>query len=445
MPQHKAVFVSKLWCMIGRNGDLIGQIPMLYADYLKTKERQRMMVAKEFAPLLDGCSYIEPVIFDGDYKDLGKAVNLAKGMSDDVVVTSLHGTSSTKDYVGDIEKYAYAQIGQKHATAENFQAEQWKLAGRLDEWYENLPLVFDRRDKDREDRLLKANGFKSKGPKKPVILLAVDGGQTAPFPYAQLLKELVTLKFGKDYRVIDLPMVEKPDGRIYDLLALYEQAALLIAIDSQCLHLAMACPKLPVFALANDRPSLWHGAAWRPNHLWFCRYHDWPERAVEMCLAIAGMDASDASVAFVRVCRQDSKTCDGSFYEFLNLRKGMVGREAEGFPFVRDAIRMAMQRAKRDSTEILLSRESVHPINGSNVMPPNEPCYAYRIHKGQFHPIVDLFSAPKAFWKKIMPEIPDLILDDGSEWSQALMVLFKKYGATDQTGVCEFVGNGESK
>jgi hypothetical protein len=432
--------MSNIYCAMGRIGDLLCQLPMLHADYQRTGERQRMMVAKEFASLLDGCSYIEPVIFDGGFEELGRAVQQARGMSDEVVVTSLHGSAE------DVEKYAYSQIGQKHATAENFQKEAWKLAGRLDDWDECLPLVFDKRDKERERRLLAANGFFKKGPKKPVILLAVDGGVTAPFPYARLLRELVTLKFGDKYRVLDLPMVEKPDGRIYDLLALYENAALLIAIDSMPLHLAWACPKLPVFALANDKPTLWHGSAWRPNHLWFCRYSDWPERSVEMLNAIEN-DAvdfqSEADDVFVWKANHRRTHCGA---QAIPVFKGMTSREADGFPFVKDVVRMALQRSRSDDTDVFLSRQDVS-VNGATWPSMNKngvSAYAYRIHKGQFHPIVDLFSAPKSLWQKIMPEIPDLILDNKDVfWSQALMAIFKRNGAVDATGACEYIG--ESK
>lgn len=420
--------MSKLYVAMARNGDLLCQLPMFYSEFQKTGEKVKVMVTKEFSPLLDGCSYVEKVIFDGEYKELGRAVTLARGMSEDVVVTSLHGSSD------DVEKFAYAQIGQKHATAENFQKEAWKLAGREADWDECLPLVFDQRDKEREEFLLRANGFKAKGKRKPVILLAIDGGVTAPFPYRDLLRKLVTLEFGDKYRILELPMVE-PDGRIYDLLALYEQAALLIAIDSMPLHLAWACPKLPVFALANDKPSNWYGAAWRPNHLWFCRYSDFPARAAEMLemINIQSLNLSGNNhivVSYSQIPIPFTVKSDG---KWLPIVKGMC-RDAEGFPLLRDVIRIALQAS---SDTVSLFRNGIE----YKIKDRSQTFYAYRIHKGQFHPIVDLFSAPKAFWKKILPEIPDLILDNNdTAWSQALMVIFRKHGAQDCTGCCQFVG-----
>jgi hypothetical protein len=51
----------------------------------------------------------------------------------------------------------------------------------------------------------------------------------------------------------------------------------------------------------------------------------------------------------------------------------------------------------------------------------------------------DLFCATKSLWKAMLPEIPDLILNDDGFWSECLVALFKQRGAADATGCCEFV------
>lgn len=446
--------VSRILIQTGRLGDVINVLPLLHADYHRTGQKSQLMVARDFAPLLDGCSYLDPLVWDGDYMDLEGAVKLARTLSDDVVVTSLHGTAEA------VEKYAYGQIGQKHRTASSFQKEAWLLAGRLDEWDDCLPLVFDRRNPEREKKLLGMNGFMAKGKRKPVLLLALEG-VTSPFPYASLLRELVQLKFGRDYRILDLPMVEPNVGRIYDLLAVMENSSLLITTDSMPLHLAWACRDLPVFALTNDRdpkgnPSLWHGAPWRPNHLWYCRYHDWPERAVEMIETIARIEPESRG-EFVTVFRSDSieNRCTDVYrgsWNLIPVHRGTCSREIDGAPLIKDVIRMAIQRAtpfaeRADGgpdpdAKINLCREDVT----AKVKTGDEPHFAYRIQDGQFSPIADLFSAPKSFWRQILPEIPDgLVLDNEEKfWAEALRIIFEKYGATDATGCCEFVGEEKS-
>ncbi len=424
--------MSKIYVSLGRAGDLISQLSLFRSESQRTGERVKVMVAKEFSAVLNGCSYIEPIVYDGSFLELEKAVSVACTLSDEVVVLSIHGSTDA------VKELAYKQIGAEHRMTTSFQLEPWKLAGRLNDFYEDLPLVFDRRDSVREDRLLRANGFKNKGKRKPVMLLAL-GGVNCPFPHAELLRELVTAKFDDDYRIIDLPMVEQPDGRIYDLLAIYENSVLLITTDSMPLHLAWACRKLPVFALTNDRDpkgkrSLWHGSVWRPNYLWFCRYGNWPERAVEMCAAIHALPVIkyDRETVNVWVGKRDKELPLHPFIS-LPIMNGMCSRYSDGFPFLRDVIRMGIQRTN-DTLNIIRNNVTMEgQWEGAY--------FSYRTQNGQHVPIVDLFSAPKAFWKKILPEIPDLVLDnEDSTWSQALWAIFRKHNATDATGCCEFVG-----
>jgi hypothetical protein len=429
---------TPLYIVQGRLGDCLSLAPLFYAEHQRTGEKIRLMVAKEFSSWTDGCTYIDPIIFDGDYLDLEGAVKFARTLSDNVIVTSLHGTNE------ELERYTYSQVQSTGCVTSNFQLEQWNLAGRAKEFYDNLPLVFDARCPEREKRLLDANGILR--ARKPILLLALSG-VTAGFEYADLLRDYVTAKFGKDYRVIDFPMVENPDGRIYDLLAILEKSALLITTDSMPLHLAWAVRQLPVFALTNDRspdgkPSLWHGSPWRPNHLWYCRYSDWPARAKEM------MDA----VKFLSARPLYDKITEKSVWVWvgdmvgpyisngdLPIKRGMCSRELNGAPFLKDVIRMGLQRTNNDATRLLIKRDAVEikPLEKT----PEEPFFSYRTHNGQHIPIIDLFSAPKSFWKTILPEVPDLLLDNSDPWwSEALLAVFKKHGAKDASGCAEFVG-----
>ncbi len=445
---------TPLFIQLGRLGDILAILPLLYADFQKTGARQKLMVAQEFSKVLTGCSYIDPIIFDGDYRDLDRAVFLARGMTDNVIVTSLHGSTTA------VAKHAYGQIKATGRVTSSFQKEAWNLAGRLNQWDDNLPLVFDARDPEREKRLLDANGILR--ARKPILLLAL-GGVTAGFEHADLLRDYVHAKFDKTYRVIDLPMTE--DGHCYDLLAVMERAALLITTDSMPLHLAWACRSLPVFALTNDRSpdgklSLWHGSPWRPNHLWYCRYSDWPARAQEMMEVISKMGDKQPEVArSVRAVRSDRVF--GPNWNRLPITRGMCSRELNGAPFVKDAVRMAMQRANADDWIIQIARDYVR-VNlsdarsgGSDEEINTKPhagvtargaTFAYRQHKGTHIPIIDLFSAPKSFWKTILPEVPDLLLDNSDPWwSEALLAVFKKHGAVNASGCCEFVGKEEAK
>jgi hypothetical protein len=110
--------------------------------------------------------------------------------------------------------------------------------------------------------------------------------------------------------------------------------------------------------------------------------------------------------------------------------------DAKRHPFLKDVLRMAIQRASSDSVQINLTRPNVTPA----IMrwSPKPPFYAYRMEEEKFSPIADWFGATRAWWKKVLPEIPDYVLSNDHFWSEGLRALFQKHGATDATGCCAF-------
>ena len=222
------------------------------------------------------------------------------------------------------------------------------------------------------------------------------------------------LRFERKFRVLELPQAE----RIYDLLALYQRAHCLVTIDSAPLHLARACPTLPVIALTNDQPILWKGSSWQPNWAWCCRYHDWPERAVEMLGAIESC-RKETKRDFVSVLNHyDSQHDPVAVSGLLPVSKGACGRDSASvlgdskrIPYLKDCLRMGLQRAK-DEEHVCLMRPDVFLIN-----PPDknflkhDACYAYRMQEvigetRNYIPVLDMFSARKRWWKEVIGEIP---------------------------------------
>ena len=304
-----------------------------------------------------------------------------------------------------------------------------------------MPLVIDVRDKKREEKLLRDNGMIVRGKKKPVILLSL-GGSSSPFQHAELLRQLVTTRFAATHRILELPKAE----RIYDLLAIYERAALLIATDSAPLHLAWACRKLPVFALANDKPMLWHGSSWKPNHHWYCRYGDFPTRAMEMLWEIECLQHKIYDSAIHVWSEYDKKRELPSVWGLpFPIRIGMCGRDSQNVlldtkrvPYLRDVIRMAIQKAKNENDCIFLTRPDIEMTG--NFASGRLPQFAYRLSESSvgltYRPVVDLFCATRAQWKAMLADIPDLLLSNDYMWSQCLWAVFKKHGAKDETGIC---------
>ena len=192
--------------------------------------------------------------FDGGVHLLREAFAFAKSKFPSVKSLQVIGDCDT---VAEITYLA----GQECARMTSFVKEYWRLAGKMPLWDSVLPLVFDRRDKEREKALISTVLPRKLGrqPAKPdKILLVATGGTSSPFPYVELLWTLLRLNFTKGWRIVDLSGVQA--HRFYDLLALYERAHCLVATDSAPLHLARACPTLPVMALTNDRPLLWNGS-----------------------------------------------------------------------------------------------------------------------------------------------------------------------------------------
>lgn len=436
----------KVYVQLGLFGDCINILPLLYDD-AQRGTRNALMVSKDFASLLDGVSYAERVVYDGPPWELDKAIEQAKTVTNDITVTQLVGPTEI------VRQAVVTRNGVEYrATTESFLKDQWNLAGRLNDWRKQIPLVFDRRNVQREEALIK-QWF----PKRKKHILVAANGTSSPFEFKELLLELIRLRFGRHYNVVDLSNVRAE--RIYDLLGLFEHPAThcLVSIDSAPLHLAYAVPKLPVVALVNDRPSLWHGSVWRPNHVCHMRYHDFPKRATEMLRRIA--DIGDTGCITTRTSaphvihvwseyegersKQVAENCKGEHVIKCPVEIGAVGHDSKNsrvqslkdqkrFPFVRDVIRLAMLRAKEDDL-ICLTRSDCWFTDISPTSPT--PAYAHRTTKDAiylyYHPSVDLFLFTKKWWRDNQAEYPDMVMGKDPYWHRVLKELIVMKGGIE--------------
>lgn len=426
------------YLLLGRTGDLLSILPFLKAE-ADAGDKPTLIVSNQHTSVLEGCSYVNVVPFDGGIHLLREAFDWARAQYPGAKSLQVIGRS---DVVHDV---TYAPAGKAHATCTSFIKEMWSLAGRLGSWDECWPLTFDQRDKAREAALLKTCKVEgTPGRKKPLLLVSCQG-HSSPFPYAELMLELLCGRFSKDFRVLELPRAE----RIYDLLALYERAHCLVAVDSAPLHLARAVPELPVIALTNDRPLLWNGSPWQPSWAWCCRYHDWPERSVEMLRAIEELSKKipEDRLFIWRVWNNyDSFQQPGKWaVNDVPIFKGACGRDSANvlkdpkrIPYLKDCLRMGLQRAGADDW-VMLTRPDSQFYQLADVIEA-DAVFAYRLtHNGAgdtFSPIVDMLVARKSWWKAHLAEIPDFLFGSDYTWSEALRVMFQKYGAKDVTGVC---------
>lgn len=224
---HPSVFV-----MLGRYGDICNVLPMLKAE-AAAGHRPTLVVSKDFADILDGVSYVDRIVWDGPYDRLPDALRWLrkdKGIQSPVVC-QYH----TNPY-------------DKGRLTDSYQKEVWRLAGRLKDFETRGPLIFDRRDAERESALCKR--FPN-GQELPIVLVGMESISSPLQNADEIMRALLATE---TIRVIDLKSVYAE--RIYDLIGLYERAACIVTADTVHLHLARAT-KTPVVALRNNG---WRGS-----------------------------------------------------------------------------------------------------------------------------------------------------------------------------------------
>lgn len=277
--QNHPIMAEPLHVLLGANGDLCAMLPWLKTEAARIGRPVPLLVAKDYAPLLEGVSYVQPTLWPGTFVQLTAALRFLKTDLPELPVRVLQPIARMED-----------------RTFPSFVHEMWYQAGALMQWGK-LPLEFDRRDPEREAALVGRLCQTPKLPKlpklgrvthhglqkKPMILVATKG-KSSPFRYAKELMACIRAEFGKTHQVVDLSKVKA--HRFYDLLGLYDQAAALVSIDTGHVHLSRAST-VPTLVLARDYPQLWDGVPYEPRFAFYCRYGQWKRRKGEMLRVLA--------------------------------------------------------------------------------------------------------------------------------------------------------------
>jgi predicted GH43/DUF377 family glycosyl hydrolase len=249
--------MSKVWCQVGKAGDIISLSPILYDEFKRTGIKPTLVVSKQYAPILERMNYIEPHIWSGDWQDLIGAVRHAKQNFDSVIVPQVFG----KDF----------PIA--HRTP-SFQLDQWLRAGKIEKW-DTLPTVIKRPANAKRIVKQYVNG-------KPTILYA-DHSQSSPFLHKDSLYRLLVDHFGKTHEIKRLSEIRLPHP--LDLLALFDAADCLVTVETMALHLS-AASEVPTIALIGDAPTRWKGSAWSKRFKLHVRYADYERRRPEIVSAV---------------------------------------------------------------------------------------------------------------------------------------------------------------
>jgi hypothetical protein len=144
---------------------------------------------------------------------------------------------------------------------------QWESAGGdFDKLFE--PVIFDQRSPEREAKLV-SEVFRNRRLK--ILLSLQKSGSSSPFPFeTEIYAMLRSAAALVDFEVINIS--ELKAHRIYDLLGLYDKAAMLITSDTATLHLASSSFVRYIALVANGGG----GSLPRGNCRLAVRYKDVP-------------------------------------------------------------------------------------------------------------------------------------------------------------------------
>ena len=406
------------------------------------------VISKPYAALLDGVGYCDRIEWGGDYSRPMEALK----------------------YVESLNRFDMIYVAQCYGTSHSFQCssfaeEAWRLVGRREFWGK-LPLVFDRRSQEREDDLLRRVGNREG---KSMVLVSKEG-LSSPFKsMASLIGILEPLSTRYDF--IDLNGFKAE--RFYDLLALYERAFALIAIDTGTLHLAQATPNLPVIALVTDSPTLWHGAPVRPNHALRIRYKEFESRKGEIVNLLMNPIASSQPRIFhvwndyarkdpsaIRRHEIAKKSWQMEYTRgpwrpmpILDTELGRDGRvvgETKALPFVNDLIDKAAEAAGPNDIICLTNDDTVFVQGITDIILKNSPCWAGRWEHNHVHlPMTpekmrvsaykhcgaDVFAFTKQWWMENKASYPLFILAREA-WDLALRTLINLRGGREVEACC---------
>jgi len=431
---------------LGRYGDVCSFLPVLKNEYDETGKKPSLIISKDFQDILDGVSYVEKIVFDGPFEDIVGALKFAKDLSEDVTTTQVVGVSEI------VVSQVYGNHVGPKIVCDSFQMDAWRLAGKLDLWPKQLPLVFDQRDSKREKKLTKGI------PKDKPWIVVSTGGNSSPFQYSELLWEILNHSL-PEFHIVDLSKIKAE--KFYDLLGIMDHpnTHAMILTDSGPLHLSYAS-KTPVHAIVTDSPSLWHGTAWRPSYASYTRYRNFPRDVTRILDLIRNPKSRSTIPNVVHVYQRTpwsvgdekrrnnvaEKSWDGIGWVDLGLDDNCFVRsslevipdERRRIPMIKDMLRLACV-GRNDSDVLVLTNTDT--CIASNVLQRFEgilPAYAYRhdfkridnpipydrISAGTKYAGCDLFVMRVGWWRSNHYLFPDMVLGRHS-WDRIMRELIK--------------------
>jgi len=222
---------------LGRYGDILNILP-LCREYAKSYT-VHMVVAKEFANILDGVTYVTADVVNIDVKDFAAANEYAKKTYANVCTSQVDGNGSSM------------KTGERNFTLANWA----NVDPRYVAAYQTLPLVLDNRNAEREKWLVDSIEASS----LPRVLVNFEGHSTPMHNREEVFDRLWKYCLNK-YWVLNIGLLRV--RRLYDMLGSFEKADLLVTVDTSTLHLGYAV-KIPTIAITSSKP--WYASERRKH------------------------------------------------------------------------------------------------------------------------------------------------------------------------------------
>jgi hypothetical protein len=229
---------------LGRFGDITNSLPIAF-DLHRQGNEIFWYVCPKFAPLLEGVSYVTPVIWNGPETEPAAAIADARAKGYDRVL--------------DIQVKGNPNPSPVKTT--NYSSESWARAGYLEK-YHILPSVFDRAKPP-------PDSWKPDGS-MPILAYCLDSHSS---PYSgDLRQNLVSWLEAEFASQFTLLPIGAPDWRPDTLAVVLSECRVLISIDSFPLHIGYAAG-IPTIALTNEG---WQGSEPRRNWIAHVTYSESP-------------------------------------------------------------------------------------------------------------------------------------------------------------------------
>jgi hypothetical protein len=271
-PEHTHRFQTCYMAAGGRFGDLMIILSGLKHEFDSTGIKPVVLVGGKFSGLFDGISYADCwPLFGLDHVDnshLEVAYAAARQKFDRVIVPKWWEVSGVEKPTFKAEPDLWLEKVSPHER-DTYMTKQWQSCGwtmgELLKW----PLVFDRRDTERENALIEK--FTGKNP----FVIFNFNGISSPFRDGwKILGALADSIPGIDF--VDLGGITAE--RIYDLLGLFDRAVCLITIDTSTFHLS-AASEVPTIHLQRSGHG---GSLPRGNSILRVRYDEIENRIHEI-------------------------------------------------------------------------------------------------------------------------------------------------------------------